>query len=72
MFVSSSKSYKTLCKHMFVRLFVALSSDDVPLIVLHDHLDSVVLLVVGVGLNGAMALNDAVLNMRVIADVYII
>ena len=72
MFVRSVRFQIFACKHANLKLSIPLSSNDVPFIVLHDHLDAVVLLVVGVGLNGAMALNDTVLNMRILTDIYII
>ena len=45
---------------------------NVPLIILNNNLDAVVLFVVGVGLDGAVALHDTVLNMCIVPYIHII
>ncbi len=47
-------------------------SQYIPFIIFHHYLDAVVLFVIRVSLDGSVALNDAVLNMRIVSDVNVI
>jgi hypothetical protein len=47
-------------------------SNYISLIVFNYHLDAILFLIVRVGLDGSMALNNAVLDVRIVSDIHVI